>query len=193
MKRYGKLVKIAGLTGLILLIGILCLLFLSVVAFGGLNFLLPVPKPTVTSGEFPIKVTCEFNGETYTVEDTILCEFDGFEVRGEAGKYRKWKSDLKSGTERLVLARIENGDVTDEIDVWYGFAAYYMGDYAERSREGCERMMKDQIYLGHTQWENGAQVKAEVLLQTEAWEKFHFKILQIDYAQPIKNSFYRFL
>ena len=73
------------------------------VSFGGLNSLVLVPRPEITYGEFPFTLTYELDGEIKTIEDTIICEFDGFEAIGESGKYRKWKTYLKSGNERLTL------------------------------------------------------------------------------------------
>ena len=71
-----------------LVIILLCIiLFIS--TFGGFNFLLSVPEPRIKYGEFPFKLIYEIDGKTMTIEDTIICEFDGFKVVGEAGKYSK--------------------------------------------------------------------------------------------------------
>lgn len=47
----------------IVLIGVLYFLFMFFSAFGGLNFLISVPKPAITYGEFPFRLTYELNGE----------------------------------------------------------------------------------------------------------------------------------
>ena len=78
------------------------------------------PKPEIKYGEFPISVTYEVNGEIIVIEDTVICEFDGVELRGGAGKYRTWKSRLKSGNESLTLLQMEQGDLTIKIIVFYG-------------------------------------------------------------------------
>ena len=73
-------------------------------AFGGGVYFIPdPPKPEITYAEFPFCLTYELNGEVIVIEDTIICEFDGYVVEGENGKYRAWSSRLKSGNERITL------------------------------------------------------------------------------------------
>lgn len=157
-------------------------------AFGGGMFLIPnPPKPEITYGEFPISVTYELNGEIKKIEDVVVCEFDGFEILGEAGKYRKWKSYLKSGNKRLVLFRGEDDGIEYEISISYGIPDYYMGDLSY-SIESYEKSMSENKYLGYIQWENGVQTGYSMPKQ-EVWDKYKLKVLDIQYGQPIENSF----
>lgn len=84
------------------------------------------PKPEITYGEFPFKLVYEINGEQFVVEDVVVCEYDGVGMNEAVGKYRKWKSYLKSnGKENIVLL-----DLGDDNSIIYptGSVKYYMGD-----------------------------------------------------------------
>ena len=70
------------------------------------------PKPAIRYGEFPFRLTYELNGETKTIEDVAICEFDGYGERSEAGQDRKWKTHLKSGLDDLLYEK-ERGPETD--------------------------------------------------------------------------------
>lgn len=82
------------------------------------------PRPEMTYGEFPFRLEYEINGERVVIEDTLICEFDGYGLSGGRGKYRKWKSAFASGRERVTLYV----DETVEIHYPVGSAQYYMGD-----------------------------------------------------------------
>lgn len=169
----------------LLLIGILYFLVMS----GAVFSLMPdPPAPEITYGEFPINVIYEINGETKVIYDTVICKFDGVESLGSAGKYRKWISYLKSGNKRLVLLRGENSELIFEISVSYGIPDYYMGDF-RKNREDFEKLMADDRYLGYTQWENGVPTGYSITKE-EVWEKYKLKVIDIQYSQPIQNSFH---
>ena len=69
--------KITMIIVICVIIFILLVVLFFIAAFGGFNFLLSVPEPQIKYGEFPCKLTYEINGEIKTIEDTIICEFDG--------------------------------------------------------------------------------------------------------------------
>lgn len=170
----------------------LIIVFLFWMAFGGANYFIQIPKPEVTYGEFPFKLTYELNGEIKTIEDTIVCEFDGFEVVGESGKYRRWKEYLKSGKEQLTLLDLrplkeinEFGQTMLELYFFYGTAAYYMGDesspYARSGQKLDYVSYKYQTVDGIV---GGSGYNADV-----AWEKYKIKIISWEVAPPIQNIF----
>ena len=180
---------IIGIAVSVLLIIALVIGFIFWFAFGGGALFLPSPpKPQITYGEFPISIIYEVDGITKVINDSIICEFDGFELRGEAGKYRKWKTYLKSGNERLVLLQGEDAGVTFEISASYGLADYYMGDYSRQSKEAYETAMTTDRYLGFIQWENGVQTGRSIL-KDEVLEKYKLKVIDVQYSQPIENTF----
>ena len=45
-------------------------------------------KPKVKYAEFPFKLTYELSGEVRSIEDIIICEFDGFSIDEANGKHR---------------------------------------------------------------------------------------------------------
>lgn len=183
----GKIFLIIGivLLSVIILVGAFYLFVLSGAIF---MFNSNPPAPEITYGEFPIKVTCEINGKIKVIEDTVICEFDGFENLGSAGKYRKWKAYLKSGNERLTLLHVENTEIPFDISVSYGQPDYYMGDLRYESKEEYEKKMMDDRYLGYTQWENGVQTGCSIPKE-EVWEKCKLKIIDIQYSPSIQNNF----
>ena len=69
------------------------------------------PKPEITYGEFDFKLVYEIDGEIQTIEDTIICEFDGFNIDEANGKTRRWKEEFKNeqGNE-LYAFRVEQID-----------------------------------------------------------------------------------
>lgn len=172
----------------LLLIGlILALIFWVMFAGAGALYSNP-PKPEITYGEFLIIVTYEVHGEKRIIEDTIICEFDGFQTLGEAGKYRKWKAYLKSGNERLTLLKI---DKTSELYCSYGLPEYYMGDLRNQTREEYEQLRQrnfSSYFITFGKMENG-KLKSSAVSTDEAWRKYNLKIIDRKYAPPVLNSF----
>ena len=144
-------------------------------------------KPEITYGEFPICITYEVNGTVEVLKDTVICEYDGIESRGAAGKYRKWKSYLKSGNDSLAFFPIEK-NVTIEVGIFRGFPSYYMGDYSERNKEDYERGMLYEKYEEYIEYRNGIKT-GRSYTQEEVWEKYRFKIIGVNYSPPIHNHF----
>ena len=179
--------------GVVIGICILCAfiyVLIFFVAFGGLTFLVHVPKPEIKYAEFPFELTYELDGETITIKDSIVCEFDGFKVVGEAGKYRKWKSYLKSnGKERITLLDLrpkgekhELGYDMLELYFSYGEAKNYMeSGKIHTSIDYCEIPFLYKTQEGIT---GGSSYKAD-----EAYEKYGLRIIDWNCAPPIKNTF----
>ena len=183
---------VIGIIGGVLLTSLLYFAFMFFVAFGGLNFLIPVPKPEVTHGEIPFQLTYEINGETKVIEDTIVCEFDGFIVEGENGKYRKWKTSLKNGNERLTLLDLrplneinEFGQTMLELYFYYGTAAYYMGDNTNpfaRDAQGFDYVSYEFQTADGKTGKSGYEAE-------EAYEKYKIRLINWECAPPIENTF----
>ena len=183
---------VIGIIGGVLLTSLLYFAFMFFVAFGGLNFLIPVPKPEVTHGEFPFQLTYEINGETKVIEDTIVCEFDGFIVEGENGKYRKWKTSLNNGNERLTLLDLrplneinEFGQTMLELSFYYGNAEYYMGDVDNNRQRGAQGLGRVSYHYQNTDGTTGGSgYGADV-----AYEKYKIRLINWECAPPIENTF----
>lgn len=150
-------------------------------------FITEPEKPEITYGEFPFTITYEVNGEIKKVEDAIVCEYDGIKNLGTAGKYRTWKSKLKSGNERVTLLRNEEENKICEITASAGLPEYYMGDFIQDKTE-YERTMLDDKYLGYIEWKNGEQTGSSISNE-EVYEKFKLKVIEMNFSEPIENVF----
>ena len=166
--------------------------FIFYIMFGGLNFLIHVPEPQIKYGEFPFKLTYEIDGNVKVIEDVIVCEFDGYKVRGEAGKYRKWKSSLKSGNERITLMDLsdtgeknEFGKSMLELYFYWGTADYYMSD----DGTGKARTSQDLTEVCYiSKGEKGVISHSSISAQ-EAWERYKIKLIKWECSEPIENKF----
>lgn len=98
-------------------------------------FLGPDPeKPGITYGEFPFTLMYEINGETITIEDTLVIRYKGVGSNEGIGKYNKWdrylKSKMNEGYVRnnvvLFHGLLENGN-SATIYLELGSCEYYIG------------------------------------------------------------------
>lgn len=138
------------------------------------------PRPEITRGEFPFRLEYEINGERKVVQDTLICEFDGFGADEGRGKYRKWKRRLASGNERVTLLKVD-----DTKEVYYppGSANYYMGDL-ENGKQYQHSFPNASIIEKRGGINSDGFLPADELLN-----KYHIKLISWDASQPIKNSF----
>ena len=137
------------------------------------------PRPEITYGEFPFRLEYEINGERQVIQDTLICEFDGFGADEGRGKYRKWKDRLASGNERITLLKVDNNK---EIEFVPGSAEYYMGD-SDNGRG--DSSFPNAVYFEKDS--NGTKsggVEAKELL-----DKYHIKLISWNPSPPIKNNF----
>lgn len=177
---------------LILILGIILIIFCFVFrtwvisAIGSfINSLLffdSSPTPSVTYGEFPICINYQVNNENVTLNDTVICEFDGFDVVGLNEKRRKWKSYLKSGKERLTLLKTENV----EIYFWYGSAEYYMDDLRYQTIGEYKSLFEEYLTLIDS---SGEETVTKTISLEEAEKLYDITIQNIDYSKPIENTF----
>ena len=63
---------------------------------GGMLFIPNPPTPAIKSAEFNFTLTYEIGGEVRTLSDTLVCEFDGFNIDEGRGKTRRWKKYYKN-------------------------------------------------------------------------------------------------
>lgn len=149
-------------------------------------------QPTITYGQFPFRLEYELNGQRKIIQDTLICEFDGYGSDEGQGKHRKWKGYLASGKERLLLLEVDNpvslgGDgkvVKQEIYYSEGSARFYMGDLKEY--EGYRQSFPNASYF--EQYEDG-RTSFGVIQADELLRKYNIKLISWDYTQPIKNTF----
>lgn len=182
--------KIFIVTSIVIVALLLYVVVMFIAAFGGFNFLLHIPKPEITYGEFPCVLTYEVDGEIKVIEDVIVCEFDGFEVASEAGKYRKWKTYLKSGNQDMTLLNLrplneknEFGHTMLEFFFSYGNAEYYMGDTQRRS------IPRIADYVEYKYRTEDGSIGGSAYSDEEAMEKYKIRMISWEAAPPIENKF----
>lgn len=142
------------------------------------------PVPQITYGEFPFTIVYEVAGETIEYNDVVICEYEGIESFGTAGKKRTWSRKLKSGNDCIILLQSETNDTSFELYTPIpGLPEYYMGDF-QQSRAEYESSMKNTRYLGCVRNGMESRIKAE-----DAWEQYHIKIISITCSSPIENEF----
>ena len=138
-----------------------------------------VPVPQIKEGEFPFEIVYEIDGETVTVNDIYICEFDGFGWNEGVEKYRKWKGYIKSsGTKELIL--LEDGDLKFAVSV--GSPEYYMSDPSCQWSENTPSIyyIKPNEFGGIT----SGSSDIEPLL-----EQYKLKLISWKFSDPIQNSF----
>ena len=154
--------------------------------------------PQIETGEFPFVVEYEMNGKNYVIEDTVVCEFSGYDLSALTfNKPRSWRSKLKSGEkEKLIILREENmpsaikegrHNEWAELRVFYGSEEHYMGDPTAKS---LVHRYPHFIYY-ETYTENGENRLGWGTELTEKELKKHFGITvkRFEFSEPIKNEF----
>jgi len=139
-------------------------------------------EPEITHGEFPFRLEYEIDGEIVVVEDTIICDFDGFGWDAGSGKHRKWKERLASGNEGVILLKVDD---TKEIYLGIGSARYYMGDLFE-----SEVINNNSIRVSLREYPNEmGGTSSNSLNEDELFEKYSIKLISWEPSPPITNSF----
>ena len=138
------------------------------------------PQPNVTYGEFPFEITYILRGETITVRDVCVCEYDGVGWNEGQGKHRTWNSYIKStGEDRLVLLT----DGNKQIYCTVGSGGYYMGDQPSHASK---------TFTPELRWieiERDGTVSYPNTLSDEAQDYYGIYLVSWTFSDPIVNSF----
>ena len=137
------------------------------------------PEPVITYGEFPFELVYEINGETVTVNDVYICEYDGISLTSDlGGKERDWKGYIKGTGEHAVFL---TQDEERAIYCFVGDAEFYMNDEKWHTEE---RPLKPRIYdvglLG---------VYIPIYSTEELMERYDIKIISWEFSDPVENTF----
>ena len=157
--------------------------------FGGQKY------PELKYGEFPFVVEFIMNGENYIIEDTVVCEFSGFDP--SLPTVRAWSSYLKSGNEtKCELIREENVysvlkpsrvNELSRLVLDYGSAEYYMDD-----PQGRSMIDKEATFEYRENWkasEKVTDVEHTKLNSKQLRKYFNIEIIRFEFSKPIKNKF----
>ena len=139
------------------------------------------PLPEITYGEFPFRIEYEINGERFVIEDTVICEFDGFGM-GAMGdpKIRKWKSRLASGSDGNVLI-LQVIDGKRKVRCNVGSPQYYMGELGI----SADVYWPPEAFLA----ENEGTPSAVVLFPEQWYNEYNFRFISWEFTDPIVNTF----
>ena len=154
--------------------------------------------PQITTGEFPFVVEYEMNGETFVIEDSVICEFTGYDPSALTyHKPRTWNSRLKSGDEeKCVLIYEENTksvltpervNTRSRLVLDYGSPEYYMGDPKVKSM-----VDKEASFEYRENWKASEKVtdgEYTKLNKKELEKYFGIKIIRFEFSEPIRNEF----
>jgi hypothetical protein len=154
----------------------------------GLFFALPIiyawftpkpPLPEITYGEFPFRIEYQVGEDYFVIEDTVICEFEGFVFNG-ASRLRSWREYLASSGESDVILSIVNS--TKMVCCDARSADYYMGDNAYYSGAfPPSTLLKE---LSGNKWKVTSSISAETLLS-----EYGIKLINWEFSDPIENTF----
>ena len=126
------------------------------------------PPPEITYGEFPVELVYEIDGETVTVSDIYVCEYEGYRHRRH-----DWNAYMKStGEPGFVLHK----DLFTKVYCRIGYAGYYMGEDVGEPEMEAVVIYKDFSGSG-------------VLFPAELYEKHKIKLISWTMPEPIENHF----
>lgn len=163
-------------------IGICAVVLVAILLFFAIGY--GKSEPEVTRGEFPVSITYEFQGETVTIKDTIVCEFD----RGQKYLFdetRYWTESNKEGPGNSYLIWQDgNSHLTIHTNLE---GLYLMGDplFEKKLKESEEDGTIFHVPSGYF-WddEQGLEICDEESLAARG-----FKLISYEYPEPIENRF----
>ena len=146
--------------------------------------------PEITYGEFPFRLEykTKISDEIIIIEDTIICEFKGHELR-PLPEWFNLGTGIRIYEERLMSEKEEFSFIlysTDEYSVKYnlGSGGYYLGDSGVWSKH----ISYDELVLYEYQ-ATGEVSEREI--QLKDLEDYGIYIIKFDRAEPIENTFKR--
>lgn len=186
MKKFFKGIVALLLIGIIGTIVYFMLPWIMITMYSG-----SVSVPDITYGEFPFKLVYELNGKNISIEDTIICKYDGTISMGAGGTKHKWKLWFKSGREQITLLDLNQSMNIDrwghhilEILYYPGNAEYYMDDeleYDKRQGDTADSLS----YMFKT--EDGS-IGFSAFSADELWQKYKIRLISWNVAKPIQNN-----
>ena len=191
-----KTLLVTGIIGVLVFV-LYALFYLSVIsgAFLVFTYFAPnPPKPEITYGEFPFILTYEIDGEIKTIEDTLICEYDGIEWIADGSKERRWKYGFKSGIEEIILLDFSDREEIHELGYkilylyfFCGSPEYYMGE-----EEGFRRHPADLDTVHYRYLNNEGEIGGSAYGIDETYEKYKVRIIDWKIADQIANRFMNF-
>ena len=200
-----KIIMVIVALILVCVIGILIIASPWIILGVGLWLSPAPPKPEITYGEFDFKLVYEIDGEIKTLEDTIICEFDGFNIDEANGKTRRWKEEFKNerGNE-LYAFRVEQIDNPEFNEYKNGRKPHYNQIVLKNidHYKVLLRVADAEYFLGEPDDKTPSPIEPTIQVydksicyykdpkQSEGFlEPHNFKIISWECDEPIKNTF----
>ena len=137
-------------------------------------------KPQTTYAEFPFEIVYQIEGETVTVTDVFICEYDGIGINEAVGKYVEWKGYIKSSKkEEFVLLTDHNVKIICTL----GDPKYYM-DYPAYDYP-MEQGVVPELIL----YEQSGDIISSHLLSEEEQARYKIQLIHWEFSAPISNVF----
>lgn len=133
-------------------------------------------EPNITHGEFPFELVYEYKGNTYTIQDTIICDYEGYSYSLDGGNSRDWDYSFKNN-EEYGCYYIDKDNEPYLYILVPSASEYYMG-VPESSEEECEPYI---IYMDE---ETGTNYN-----EKEEIPSIGVKIIKWTPSKPLVNQF----
>ena len=174
-----RIVLVSIVTAVIAVVALFAIPWLII--YAGLWLSPDPPKPQTTYGEFAFELVYTIDGEVHTINDAVVCEYDGIAVDEGVGKHNKWKGYLKSsGKEELVLYEEGGKRITCAV----GSPEFYMNEpgYYDVYEE---HEVVPRLFLYE---EHGEITSSCVLSDAEALE-YGIVLVSWHFSEPISNKY----
>lgn len=160
------------------LVMFLCLLIPWLLIYAGIAMSPDPPEPAITHAEFPFEIVYKLDGETETINDVYVCEYDGIDMNEGIGKYLVWKGYVKSsGDEYPVFFESE-----EKLIFWsIGSPEYYMGGTKYEQEEGIAPFL---ILV-----ERSGEFSCEHCVTDEEMKDLGIELVSWKFSEPIVNTF----
>lgn len=134
-------------------------------------------EPIIKYGEFPFSLSFLVDGQLKTIEDTLICKYDGKKVDASGAKNR-WNMSFSSGRDYILLKKLDNNRY---IYLPVGGCKTYMDDWPDYVKVDLEQMGP----ALSSENETGTTYSA---LSTEIAEsEYGIKIVTWNYTNPISQ------
>lgn len=133
-------------------------------------------KPIEKHGEFPFELIYEYKGEQKIIEDTIICDYDGYSYAIETGNTNDWNCNFKNNNDYgQYYIDPEN---EPELSIIVPDAPdYYMGE-----KDADKEQAKPRINYYHES--TGTYYSEE-----QSIDLIDIKIIKWEHSEPLKNNF----
>lgn len=141
-------------------------------------------KPEIRYGEFDYSLVYEINGETKTINDTLVCEYDGIS-RSLEGKSVKWNSYIKGTNKEDCYLIFEDDEY--KLYIYVPTDARYFMDEPDYDLYGFEN--PGEPWLAYAFVEPAEDKEYQFFSVDDYEEKFGVKIVSWEIEKPIENNY----